>query len=478
MSLTDVTPASREAGRALKQRGWLVVALVCACQFMVILDAAIVNVALPTVQADLGFTPTSLAWVVNGYLLTFSGFMLLFGRAGDLVGPRRMLVAGLLVFSVASLVAGLAPSAGILVAARVVQGIGVAMMAPATLAVINTVFVEPAVRAKAFGAWSAAGGVGGMAGALAGGALTTGLSWRWIFLINVPIGAVLIALALTQLAVTRIGQQGPLDVLGALTGTGGLAALVYGVMHVADHGWSSGHVLLPMAAGVALLIVFVTVEARLARQPMVPLRLFRVRGVATGNAMLLLFGGIAISMWYFTALFLQHALGFTALEAGLGQTPAAVLFMVVARWASAWLPRAGARRLLLAGSASFVVGFGWLSQADADTGYLVGVLGPTVIIAVGIGLTFPTLMATATANVPGRDAGVVGGLAGTTNQVGSAVALAALATVASWRTGAEPGASSPPAALASGYSAVFLIAAGIGLAIAVLSLLTPAQRSD
>ena len=476
MSIKQSSAVTSDASAGSTQRGWLVVALVCACQFMVILDSSIVNVALPAIQADLGFTPTSLAWVVNGYLLTFAGFMLLSGRAGDLFGPRRMLVLGLLVFSVASLVAGLAPSAAVLVAARVVQGLGAAMMAPATLAVINTVFSEPAARAKAFGAWSAAGGVGGMAGALAGGVLTAGLSWRWIFLINVPIGAILIALALMQLSANRVGRRESIDVLGALTGTAGLSGLVYGVMQIADHGWTSAHVLLPIAVGLALLAAFVAAEARLAKHPMVPLRLFRIRAVATGNLMLAMFGGIAISMWYFSSLFLQNALGLTALEAGLGQTPAAVLFMLVARWASTWLPRAGARRLLLIGSACFFAGFGWLSFADSHTDYLTGVLGPTVIIATGIGLVFPTLMATATADAPESDAGVVGGLATTTNQVGSAVALAALAAAASSRTSAELGSSTPAQAMASGYSAVFLIAAGIGLAIAVVSLLVPSQN--
>lgn len=448
---------------------WMVLALVCACQFMVILDSSIVNVALPTIQGDLGFTTTGLAWVVNGYLLTFGGFMLLGGRAADLFGPRRILVAGLLSFSVASLAAGLATAPGILVAARLAQGVGAAMLAPATLAVINTFFTGPAARARAFGAWSAAGGVGGMAGALAGGAITTGVSWRWVFLINVPVGAVLIAVALMSPGGTRTGRWASLDLAGAVTGTAGLAALIFGVMRGVDRGWSSALVLGPVVAGLLLLVAFVVVEARFAGQPMMPLRLFRVRGVAVGGGMLLMFGGIAIAMWYFTSLFLQNVLGFSAFQAGLGQTPAAVAFLLIARWAAVLLPRTGARSLLLAGGGHFVAGFGWLAQAGAGSGYVTGVLGPTLLIAVGIGLTFPTLMAAATAGVPEGDAGIAGGLAQTASQVGGSVGLAVLATAAGVRAGG--GSSS-----AAGYDLVFLMAAGLGLAIAVAGLLLPRHR--
>jgi EmrB/QacA subfamily drug resistance transporter len=464
------TSTATQWARPHADPAWLVLSLACACQFMVILDAAIVNVALPSIQRDLGFTPTGLAWVVNGYLLTFAGLMLLGGRAADLFGHRRMLAAGLFLFSSASLVGGLATAPEVLVAARVAQGVGAAMLAPATLAVINTCFTEEHARARAFGAWSAAGGVGGMAGAVVGGALTTGLSWRWVFLINVPIGAVLIVVAMISLAGMRTGRRESLDLTGAVTGTAGLAALIYGVMQSADHGWASVLVVGPVFAGLLLLVVFTVVEARFATQPMMPLRLFRIRGVAVGNVMLLLFGGIAIAMWYFTSLFLQNVLGYGALGAGLGQTPAAVTFVVIARLAAALLPRTGVRPLVLAGCSCFLAGFGWLAQAHADSGYVTSVLGPTLLIAVGIGLTFPTLMAAATADVPEGDAGIIGGLANTASQVGGSVGLAVLATAASARAGMEAGGGSP-AALAAGYDLVFLMAAGLGLAIAVVSVL-------
>jgi EmrB/QacA subfamily drug resistance transporter len=474
-AMSSIDSATQRNG-ARRGPDWLVLALVCACQFMVILDAAIVNVALPSVQQDLGFTATSLAWVVNGYLLTFAGFMLLGGRAADLFGHRRVLVAGLFCFAAASLVGGLATAPGVLVAARIAQGSGAAMMVPATLAVINTSFTEAGERARALGAWAAAGGVGGMAGAVVGGALTTSLSWRWVFLINVPIGAVLIAVAMTSLTGTRTRRQEPLDLAGAVTGTAGLAALIYGVMHGADDGWASVQVVAPAMTALLLLVVFIVVEARFATQPMLPLRLFRIRRLAVGNVMLVLFGGIAIAMWYFTSLFLQNVLGFSALRAGLGQTPAAVTFMAIARLAATLLPRTGVRPLLLAGSGCFVAGFGWLAQAGADSGYVTSVLGPTLLIAVGIGLTFPTLMAAATADAPEDDAGIVGGLASAASQVGGSVGLALLATAASARVAAEVGGGSP-AALATGYDRVFLLAAWLGLAIAVVSLLLPRVHS-
>ncbi|HLL64983.1 MAG TPA: MFS transporter [Micromonosporaceae bacterium] len=468
------TQTETEHARPARGHAWLVLSLVCACQFMVILDVSIVNVALPSVQRELGFSDTDLAWVVNGYVLTFAGFMLLGGRAVDLLGHRRMLVSGLLVFSLTSLLAGVARAPEVLIGARFAQGMGAAMLAPATLAVVSMSFAGELDRAKAFGAWSAAGGVGGMVGALAGGVLTTGLSWRWVFLINVPLGAALIGLAFVSLSGTRVGQREPVDLAGAVTGTAGLATVIYGVMQAAD-GWGSVRVLGPILAGLVMLVLFVVVEARLATQPMMPLGSFRIPGVAVSNAMLLLFGGIAIAMWFFTSLFMQNVLGYSAIEAGLGQTPAAVMFVVVARFAPGWIPRIGSRALVLAGSMCLVAGFGWLSQADAGGSYGSAVLGPTLLVAVGIGVVFPTLMAAATADVPPSDAGVFAGLANTASQVGGSVALAVFATVASARATAE-GTGNSPAALAAGYSLVFLMAVGVGLALAAVSLLLPRHR--
>jgi EmrB/QacA subfamily drug resistance transporter len=470
---TQNQPTKPYAGPA-----WLVLALACACQFMVILDVSIVNVALPSVQRDLTFTDTGLAWVVNGYVLAFAGFMLLGGRAADLFGHRRMLAAGLGLFSLASLAAGLGSTPEILVGARAAQGLGGAMLAPATLAVINTCFPEGPERARAFGAWSASGGVGGMVGAVAGGVLTTELSWRWVFLINVPIGVVLIAAAMTSLTAAQASRRESLDLFGAVTGTAGLASVIYGVMQTTDHAWQSARVLVPVLAGVLLLAVFLLVEKRFATAPMMPLRLLKNRGVAVSNGMLLLFGGIAIAMWFFSSLFMQNVLHYSALDAGLGQTPAAVMFVVIARFAAGWLPRTGGRPLILAGCACFVAGFGWLSQADPGSHYAASVLGPTLLVAIGIGLVFPTLMASATAHVPPGDAGIVGGLANTASQVGGSIALAVYATAAAARAAANHSASALPEALASGYELVFGLATVVALAIAAVSLLLPTRQRN
>lgn len=469
MTSTQTQPAKPYTGPA-----WLVLALACACQFMVILDVSIVNVALPSVQRDLGFSAPGLAWVVNGYVLTFAGFMLIGGRAADLFGHRRMLVAGLGLFSLASLAAGLASTPEVLVISRAVQGLGGAMLAPATLAVVNTCFPEGQERARAFGAWSSAGGVGGMVGAIAGGVLTSGISWRWVFLINVPIGVVLIAIALSSLVATQVRRES-LDLVGAVSGTAGLATLIYGVMEASDHPWGSTNVLVPIVVGLVLLAVFLTVEQRFAKAPMMPLRLFRIRNVAVGDGMLLLFGGIAIAMWFFSSIFMQNALGYSAFEAGLGQTPAAVMFVVVARFAAGWLPRTGVKPLLLAGCACFVAGFGWFSLADAHSQYLSAVLGPTLLVSIGIGLVFPTLMASATADVPAQDAGIVGGLANTASQVGGSIALAIYSTVAATRTASHDNPGSPEA-LASGYQLVFIMAVVVALGIAAVSQLLPKRQ--
>ena len=474
--MTGTRTESQPTG-AFTGPAWRVLALACACQFMVILDVSIVNVALPSVQRDLGFTDIGLAWVVNGYVLTFAGFMLLGGRAADLFGHRRMLVAGLALFSVASLAAGLAGTSEMLTAARAAQGLGAAMLAPATLAVINTCFPDGPARVKAFGAWSASGGVGGMVGAVAGGVLTTAISWRCVFLINVPIGAVLIATAMISLTAAQTRRRDSLDLAGAVTATAALAAVVYGVMQTAEHAWASTRVTVPVLSGLLLLALFLVVEQRFAAAPMMPPRLFKNRAVSAANAMLFLFGGIAVAMWFFSALFMQNVLGYSALDAGLGQTPAAVTFVVIARFAAGWPARTGVRPLILAGCAFFVAGFGWFARADVGSAYLSSLLGPTLLIAVGIGLVFPTLMASATANVPGNDAGVVGGLANTASQVGASVALAVYATAAASRS-PEPDGASVPTALASGYRLVFLLALSVALAIALVSMLLPRRRQS
>jgi EmrB/QacA subfamily drug resistance transporter len=456
-------------------RSWLVLALICSCQFMVILDSAIINVALPSVQEELGFSSVSLAWVVNAYLLTFGGLMLLGGRAADLFGHRAVLVVGMAVFTLASLVAGLASSPQMLIAARAVQGGGAALLAPATLALINSNY-SGQDRARAFGAWSAAGGLGGMAGAIAGGVLTTGLSWRWVFLINVPIGLLLITGAMVIHAASSARQKRAFDLAGAVTGTLGLAAIIYGVMQTAEHNWSSVYVAGSIAAGLALLAAFVITERFLVHDPMLPMRLFAVRNVVVGNAMLALFGSLGIAMWYFTSLLLQNVLHHSALQSGLEQTPAAILFVLVARFTSNLTHRYGVRAVLLGGCACLATGFGGLALFSPAQAYFPGVLVPSLIIATGIGLVFPTLMGISTSGVPAHDVGITAGLASTANQVGGAIGLAALTVLAAVTTVGSLGVPAHEA-VAAGYTLVFTIASGLSVAIAALSLfLTSDQR--
>jgi EmrB/QacA subfamily drug resistance transporter len=306
------------------RRKTLTLVLCCLGQFMVILDVSIVNVALPSIRTDLGFSATGLQWIVSGYTLAFAGFLLLGGRAADIIGRRTVFVAGLSLFGVASLVGGLAQSEGMMIAARAVQGLGGAITAPATLSILTTTFTEGGERNRALGLWGAMGGVGGATGALLGGVLTTLLSWRWIFLINVPVAIVVAigALRVIQIAERDESLRRHFDVSGALTVTAGLVSMTYGIVSIEQYGWSSAHVLAPFGLGVALLGIFLLIETRLAASPLVPLRIFASRSLSAANVVVFLMGSAAFAMWYFMSLYLQQVLGLDALEAGLSFLPA------------------------------------------------------------------------------------------------------------------------------------------------------------
>ncbi len=437
--------------------------LVCLCQFMVILDASIINVALPSMAHDLGFTAADLGWVVNGYLLPLAGLMLVAGRAADITGPRRLLLAGVAFFTIASLAGGLATGPTPLIAARVAQGVGAAMMAPATIAVINTAFIDAAARVRALAAWASAGGLGGTLGAVAGGLITTGLSWRWVLLINVPMGCVLAWLTLNAVD-RRPWTRGTVDILGAATATTGLAASILGIMSLPDHGWRYPTVLVPLVAGLLLLAAFIVVETRTAEQPMLPPQLFRTPSVRAGNLAMILLGSISIAMWYFTSLMFQDSLGYTAVTSGLAQTPAAVAFMLTARWAGSRLARHHPRRLLLPGSALLMAGFGWLAGSGSHSSYFGALLGPTLLVGVGVGLAFPAIVTIATTGIPHGFEGIAGGVATTAQQVGAASGLAILTVIASSGNDVMrqvPGGS---------YSRVFLVAMVISAVIGAVSV--------
>ncbi len=456
--------------------GWLVLALVCAGQFMVVLDVSIVNVALPAIQADLGFTGTTLAWVIDAYALTFAGVLLLGGRAADVFGHRRTFVAGLVLFSAASLAGGLATGPVVLVAARALQGVGAATLSPATMTILTTAFPEGPRRAKALAAWSAVGAAGGAAGSILGGVLTAGLSWRWILLINVPVGLAVLAGAVAVLARDhdRAGAT-RLDVPGSVTVSAGLAAVVYGTIQSGGHGWSSSGTLVPLIAGLVLLAVFVLLQAKPGRGSLVPLRIFRSRSVAGAAAVILLTGVPGFAMWYFVSLYLQEVLHYGPLRAGLSFLPHTAALVVAARSAPRLLARFGVRPLIVAGALGSAVGFGWQAQAMTHSGgFVAGVLLPGVLMAAGMGLTFTPVAVAATSGVPRVEAGLVSGVVTTARQIGGTIGLAVLATAAGARTAAlhaRPRAES----LAAGYGRAFLLGAVFMIAAAAAVALLPSR---
>jgi EmrB/QacA subfamily drug resistance transporter len=451
-----------------------ILAIACLGQFMVILDVAIVTVALPAMRADLGFSATGLQWVVNAYTLTFAGFLLLGGRAADLFGRRRVFIAGLALFTAASLACGLAPGPETLVAARAVQGLGAAVLSPATLTILTTTFTEPRERARALGIWSAALAGGGATGALLGGILTDTLSWRWIFLVNVPVGIAGIVAARAALSERRGEGARGLDVAGAVLVTGALTALVYGLVRTDVVGWASPQTAAALGVAAVLMAAFVAVETRLADSPLVPLRMLRRPALAGANLAMLCVGGSMFAMWYFASLYLQGVLGESPLQAGLAFLPASLSVIAGAQAGARLVSRVGSRQVLIVAPLIIAAGLAWMSQVSADGAYATDMLGPIVIAAFGLGLSFPSATYAATAGVPPRDAGLASGLVNSTRQIGGAVGLALLATIAVHQTTGALAAGSPAAeALVDGYGWAFMVGAGIAVAASLSALLIP-----
>jgi len=412
----------------------LIVFLSCAAQFMVVLDVSVVNVALPTIQTALGFDALDVQWVVNGYALTFAGFLLLGGRLADLYGLRRIFLAGLALFAGASLVGGLTGTAALLVAARAVQGLGAAVLAPATLTLLTATFPEGPRRTRAIASWTAVGLAGGAAGNLLSGAITEFLSWRWILLINVPLGAAAIVVAVRRLhRDPRTAGAPRLDLPGAITAVVGLTTLTYGIVESRERGWAAPSSLATLATGVATLAVFAVVEARFSRSPLFPLQLLRVPAVSTGNLVMILAGACFMPMWYFLAFLMQDGLHFTPLQTGLGFLPHTLITMMVgARVAPMVMQQLAARAVIALGAVIAAAGFGWqaLTATTLDGGYLQVVLGPAILMSVGGGLLNTPITTTVMSGVSAADAGAASGLMNTTKQIGGALGLAALIVVA------------------------------------------------
>jgi EmrB/QacA subfamily drug resistance transporter len=451
----------------------LTLVLCCLAQFMVVLDVSIVNVALPSISADLGFTPASLAWVVNAYTLAFAGFLLLGGRAADLLGRREVFAGGLALFAVASLAGALAQDELALVAARAAQGLGGAIVAPATLSILTTGFAEGSERNRALGLWGAMGAIGGASGALIGGVLTEALSWRWILLINLPIG---LFGALAALRVVQTGRREPgavrdFDLAGAITATLGLVVLTYGIIETEKHGWGSTRTLLTLAAGALLLTVFVVIEGRFARRPLVPLRIFASRLLSGANVVVFCLGSSVFAMWYFLSLYLQQVLGYTPIEAGLAFLPMPLTIAACTQAATRLTNRFGAGPVLAAGMALIAVGMLLFTGLAPDGTYVADVLLPSLLCAGGIGFSFVPVTIAATAGVASGDAGLASGLVNTSRQMGGSLGLALLAAVATQRTAALDGDLSHAAALTEGFQRAFGVGALFALAGALVSLL-------
>jgi EmrB/QacA subfamily drug resistance transporter len=460
---------------------WRALIVLCAGMLMVILDQTIVNVALPSIQADLGFTQSGLAWVVNAYLIAFGGLLLLAGRLGDLLGRKRVFMAGMVVFTAASLACGLADSQAALIVARFVQGVGGALSSAVILGMIVTLFPKPGEQAKAIGIYSFVAAAGASIGLLGGGVLTQALNWHWIFFVNVPIGIATLALAVRTVAADRgLGLSAGADVLGALLVTAGLMVGVYAIVGVADHGWTSGHTVGLGGVSLALLAAFVWREAT-AATPLLPLRLLRSRNVAGGNLVQTLLVSGALGMFFLAVLYLQRVLGFDALDTGLAFLPVSVTIGALSLGVSArLLLRFGARAVLVPGMTLVALGLAWLTRAPVDGHFAVDVLPAMLLLGAGAGISFPALMTLMMSGATPEDSGLASGLANTTQQVGGAVGISVLVTLATSRTQELGG--SGAAALTGGYHLAFTVSAAlaaVGALVAATVLRSErAARSD
>jgi len=455
-----------------QRRRWIALGLLCMAQFVVVLDAAIVNVALPSIGDALSFSQDNLSWVVNAYVLTFGGFLLLGGRLADLLGRRRVFMFGLVLFALASLVGGFATSEAWLIGARAVQGLGAAILSPAALSIVTTTFRDGAERNKALGAWGAVAGSGGAAGVLLGGVLTEYLGWEWVLWVNVPIGIVAALIAPSLVAESHSESlTRAFDIGGAISVTAGLSVLVYALVDATDVGWGSTQTIVLLAVAVALIAAFVAIERR-SDAPLVPFGIFRLRTLTGANVVGVLTGASLFSMFFFISLYMQQVLGYSAIKAGLSYLPLALTIILAAGVASQLVTRVGFKPVLATGMLFIAAGLVWFGQVPVGGGFAANILGPSLLAAAGLGLAFVPQTIAAVSGVAEREAGLASGLINTSQQVGGALGLAVLATIANSRTddvvasaGGDP--SALPNALTEGFQSAFLAGAGI----AVLGLL-------
>jgi EmrB/QacA subfamily drug resistance transporter len=460
-------------------RRWWALALLCSAYFMVILDVSIVNVALPSIQADLHFSPDDLQWVLSAYALTFGGFLLLGGRVADLLGRRVVFMCGVALFTLASLACGLSGSEGMLIAARAVQGLGAAILSPSALSIITTTFEEGSERNKALGIWGAMGGSGAAVGVLLGGILTKTLGWEWIFFVNVPVGAAVLATTRSIVRESRAGlETRHFDALGAVLITSALSLLVFALTQANRVGWGSAQTIGILVASAVLHVAFIAVELR-SQAPLVPLGIFtRLRTLTGANVVSFLVGGLTFAMFFMLSLYMQQVLGLSALQTGAGYLAVALTAIVSAGAAQALVTKAGVKPVMIAGVTLMGLGNLWFTQVSADGSYWVDLLPGFFAIGVGLGFSFVPMSIAALAGVVPQEAGLASGLFNTSQQIGGALGVAVFSTVATNRTSdLLATGESQAAALTSGFTLAFWVAVGFAV-LALAATLTMIHREE
>jgi len=458
-------------------RRWKALAIVCAAFFMTVLDIAIVNVALPSIGRSLHFSRDNLQWVITAYSITFGGFLLLGGRAADLLGRRRLFLIGVAVFTIASFLCGIAWSEGVLVGSRALQGLGAAIISPAALSIITTTFEEGPERNKALGIWGAIGGSGAAVGVLAGGVLTKYLGWEWIFFVNVPVGVFAFLIAPRFVRESKSERETSQDVAGAVTVTAGLALLVYAVSKAPDHGWSSGWTLLRLAAAAVLLAAFLVIES-LAKDPLMPFRIFRIRTVAGANVSALLLGGVVFANFFVLTLYVQQVLGWSALKTGVTFIATAGTSVLWAGLAQALVTRVGAKTIMAIGFVAMIGGMLWYTQIPVHASYWSDLLPGYLLVGFALPFTFIPVSIAALAGVEHDEAGLASGLLNTAQQVGGAIGIAVASSVSLShfnhlvKTGVQF-----PAAFTSGSQWAFWVCVGVAV-VGLIATLVLVRRED
>ena len=471
-------PVAGEPRRSIPEsRKWWALAFLCVVQFMVVLDIAIVNVALPSIQVDLGFSQENLQWVISAYALVFGGFLLLGGRMADLLGRRRIFLVGLAVFTLGSLLSGLAWSEGSLISARAFQGLGAAIISPAALSILTTTFAEGRERNIALGAWGAVSGFGAAAGVLLGGVLTDALSWEWIFFVNIPVGIAGMALAPLLLAESRDARVKSFDITGAVLVTGGLSLLVYAITQANEFGWGSLETIGLFAGSAAILAAFIAVEARI-REPLMRFGIFRIKTVSGANVAGFVLGTSMFGMFLMLTLYMQQVLGYSAMRTGVGYLAVAGTAILWSAVAAQLVSRIGVKPVLVVGQLAVTAGLVYFTQVSVGGSYFADLFPGFLLIGFGIGFSFVPISIAALAGIQRSEAGLASGLINTTQQIGGALGIAVLSAVAIAETGdAAAAGAAVPVALTDGFRAAFWV--GVGIAAAgVLVALTLIRREE